>query len=78
MHVQWFSHSSKVDLCHLGHPNELFVQDLCDRVRLDLILGKMTMIEPLGPEDPLPAPDVFFNRFVSYPFIHFIYNTLHI
>jgi len=43
IHVQWFNHGSQIVIGEVARPRELFLQDLCGDVGLDLICGKINV-----------------------------------
>ena len=44
-HVQWLEHSSHTMLEELGHPQELFYNDLCNHVHFKFIVAKVAAHE---------------------------------
>ncbi|GLB43613.1 putative class I-like SAM-binding methyltransferase superfamily, C5-methyltransferase family protein [Lyophyllum shimeji] len=60
-HVRWLQHSSQTMMEELGHPQELFFNDLCDHVPFGAVISRIVVHE--GP-DPPPKPDEYFVKFV--------------
>ncbi|KAF9225292.1 S-adenosyl-L-methionine-dependent methyltransferase [Gyrodon lividus] len=65
VHVQWFEHSSRTFLEQLGHPQELFLTERCDTVRLNSIIGRVE-VHYIEPARSLAAvkPHDFFYRYI--------------
>lgn len=64
VHIEWFEHSTKTAMEQLGHPQELFLTNLCSTVELDLIVGKVSAqyIDP-SKEMPIVGHHDFFYKF---------------
>ncbi|KAF9486388.1 S-adenosyl-L-methionine-dependent methyltransferase [Pholiota conissans] len=62
-HIRWFNHGSKTFLGELANPQELFLADHCDKIKLRDIIAKVTV--HFAP-DLLPPnkPDDFFCKFM--------------
>ncbi|KAF5385343.1 hypothetical protein D9615_001032 [Tricholomella constricta] len=56
-HVQWLQHSSQTMLEELGHPQELFYNDICDHVLFTAVTHKIVVHE--GPSPPPDAHEYF-------------------
>lgn len=69
VHVEWFEHSTKTAMEQLGHPQELFLTNICSTVDFDLIIQKVSVqfVDP-SKEMPVVGPYNFFYKF--------IYNSL--
>lgn len=63
-HVQWFEHSSKTVMGEISDPQELFLNNLCDNIDLDTIVGKAT-VQKLNFTSNLP---------LDLPHDHFYYK----
>lgn len=44
-HVQWLEHSSQTVMGEISDSKELFLNDLCDNIPLDTILGKVVVYD---------------------------------
>lgn len=63
VHIEWFEHSAKTAMEQFGHPQELFLTNMCSTLELDLIVGKVSaqFIEPSN-EMPIVSPHDFFYK----------------
>lgn len=54
-HVHWLEHASQTVMEELGHPQELFFNDLCAHIDFQTIVSKVTVHEhpktDIGPDD---------------------------
>lgn len=69
VHVEWFEHSTKTAMEQLGHPQELFLTNICSTIEFDVIIAKVSVqfVDP-SKEMPVVAPCNYFYKF--------IYNSL--
>ncbi|KAG0703678.1 S-adenosyl-L-methionine-dependent methyltransferase, partial [Suillus ampliporus] len=69
VHIEWFEHSTKTAMEQLGHPQELFLTNICSTVDFDVIIGKVLVqfVDP-SKEMPVVRPHDFFYKF--------LYNSL--
>ncbi|KAG5635917.1 hypothetical protein H0H81_009679 [Sphagnurus paluster] len=51
VHVHWLQHSSQTMMEELGHPQELFFNNLCDSIPYRELIGKITVHESSTPPD---------------------------
>lgn len=58
-HVQWLQHSTQTMMEELGHPQELFWNDICENVPLGAVIEKMKVHESLNPPE---NPDEYFVK----------------
>ncbi|KAG2149402.1 S-adenosyl-L-methionine-dependent methyltransferase [Suillus cothurnatus] len=65
VHVEWFEHSTKTAVEQLGHPQELFLTNICSTVEFDLIVQKVSVqfVDP-SKEMPVIGPYNFFYKFI--------------
>lgn len=86
VHVQWFEHSTKTAMEQLGHPQELFLTNICSTVEFDVIIGKVSVqfVDP-SKEMPVIAPFNYFYKlyifhnvkdFADMSACRFIYSSL--
>ncbi|KAG1742724.1 S-adenosyl-L-methionine-dependent methyltransferase [Suillus paluster] len=63
VHVEWFEHSTKTAMEQLGHPQELFLTNICSTVEFNLIVGKVSVqfVDP-SKEMPVVKPHDFFYK----------------
>ncbi|TDL19401.1 S-adenosyl-L-methionine-dependent methyltransferase [Rickenella mellea] len=60
-HVQWFQHGKMTMLEELAHPQELFITDICQDVKLSTVVGKAKVVKYLpGIRPPRLVHDTFF------------------
>jgi hypothetical protein len=66
VHVEWFEHSTKTAVEQLGHPQELFLTNICSTVEFDLIVQKVSVqfVDP-SKEMPVIGPYNFFYKSTS-------------
>ncbi|KAG2155745.1 S-adenosyl-L-methionine-dependent methyltransferase [Suillus clintonianus] len=67
VHVEWFEHSTKTAMEQLGHPQELFLTNICSTVEFTLIVGKVPVH---------PASSATFQNLADISASRFIYNSL--
>ncbi|KNZ81672.1 DNA (cytosine-5)-methyltransferase 1 [Termitomyces sp. J132] len=60
-HVQWLQHSTQTMLEELGHPQELFWNDICENVPLGAVIDKVKVHEI---SEPPENSDEYFVKFV--------------
>jgi DNA (cytosine-5)-methyltransferase 1 len=67
VHVEWFEHSTKTAMEQLGHPQELFLTNICSTIEFDVIIAKVSVqfVDP-SKEMPVVAPCNYFYK--SYIF----------
>ena len=63
VHVEWFEHSTKTAMEQLGHPQELFLTNICSTVEFDLVVGKVS-VQFVDPSKAMPVvrPFDFFYK----------------
>ena len=63
-HVQWFWHAATTAIEEVSDPQELFLSELCDTVKLQTIVGKVTLhcMNPGTETNPQIQHDEFFYR----------------
>ncbi|THV06517.1 S-adenosyl-L-methionine-dependent methyltransferase [Dendrothele bispora CBS 962.96] len=67
-HIQWFNHGSQIVLGELAHPQELFLQELCDPIALETICGKVVVHETRKEKDWISIPsDEYFYKLMYDP-----------
>ncbi|KAJ7109832.1 S-adenosyl-L-methionine-dependent methyltransferase [Mycena epipterygia] len=49
VHVQWLEHGSQILLREMAHPQELFLNLLCEEQRIDYIAGKLSVVYEMDP-----------------------------
>ena len=64
LHIQWFNHGSTTLLGELAHPQELFLDYLCQDISYDTLAGTVTVDMFAGqcPEDYICSPENYFSK----------------
>lgn len=63
VHIQWLEHGSQIILGEMAHPQELFLNMLCENLEVKYICRKIPVVYAM---DPPRKPEQFFVRYVFH------------